>query len=114
MAPLSRLLQGCRDHTSGARMPPNPALLNGSVMARRLGKAGTLLNKEGDLEKVLFAIKTTLRLPKLWGMHQQKLSRGSAATKVWGALILHCVGELRRHVPTRVCHPSLGQRKGSE
>lgn len=61
MIPLSRLLQGCTDHTISARIPPNPALLNGSVVAVRRGKAGTLLNTEGALEKVFFAIKTPLR-----------------------------------------------------
>lgn len=90
MIPLSRLLQGCTDHTISAKIPPNPALLNGSVVAVRRGKAETVLNTEGALEKVFFAIKTPLRLPELWGMCQQKLGRGSAATKGWGALLLHC------------------------
>lgn len=90
MTPLSRLLQGCTDHTSGARMPPNPALLNGFVTVIRLGKAGTPLHKEEALEKVFFFFchYDTTETSRVVG----KIRRLSAATKGWGALILPCCG----------------------
>lgn len=51
--PQGRLLQRCMDHARRARMPPNPALLDGSVTAVRLRKAGKALTKGGAWKSLL-------------------------------------------------------------
>lgn len=109
---LSRLLQGCTDHTSGARMPPISALLNGSVMAVGLGKAGTLLNKEGDLEKVFFCHQDTTEISTVMKKLSSRNSAEGQQRPKSGEHLLCTAGVLRQTCTCMSLSLQLGAEKG--
>lgn len=64
MTPLSRLLQGCKGRTSGARMPSNPTLLNVSVGHETWESWDTAKQRE---KKIFFCHQDTIETSRVVG-----------------------------------------------
>lgn len=111
VTPLSRRLQGCTDHTSGARMPPKFAFLNGSVMTIRLGKSGTLINKEGALEKIFLPSRRHGDFPSCEGCTSRNSAEGQQQLRSGEHLFCTAGGQRQVACPHLSVTPAWGKER---